>query len=116
MNDNTKSIETEIEDMAILATASEPIRCHILREASELTAGDRNATYGDPVRNMQHIADIFNAWTGLKLTARHVAQLHVCTKMARRTTSPTHRDSYVDAAAYTGIELECAMQQEKDNG
>ena len=82
-------------------------RVSLLSEAAALTAGDRNKTYGDPVENMQHIADIFNAWTGLDLTARQVAQVHVATKMARRTTTPDHRDSYVDAMAYTGIEYEC---------
>ena len=87
-------------------------RVKLLREASSLTAGDRNRDYGEPVANMQHIADIFNAWTGLSLTARQVAQVHIATKMARRTTSPKHRDSYVDDMAYTGIEYECAISND----
>lgn len=88
-------------------------RGSILAEAMRLTEGDRNKTYGEPVANMQHIADIFNAVTGKNLTARDIATVHVCTKMARRATSPRHRDSYVDAAAYTGIEYECALAEEK---
>ena len=80
-----------------------------MKEAAELTTGDRNRDYGPPVENMQHIADIFNAWTGRDLTAREVAQLHQATKMARSQTTPDHRDSYVDLIAYRGIEYECAL-------
>lgn len=101
-------ISEEFEDQEILAIAAQSKREQLLNEAVNLTCGDRNATYGEPVANMQHIADIFNAWTGRDLTAREVAQLHTCTKMARRTTTPDHRDSYVDDMAYTGIEYECA--------
>ena len=88
---------------------TEPLRVSCLHDAATLTAGDRDETYGPPVRSMQHIADIFNAWTGRDLTAREVAQLHIATKLARSQTSPTHRDSYVDTMAYRGIEYECAM-------
>jgi len=88
---------------------TEPLRVSCLHEAATLTAGDRNKTYGDPVQNMQHIADIFNAWTGRDLTAREVAQVHIATKLARSQTSADHRDSYVDAMAYRGIEYECAI-------
>ena len=96
-------------DDTILRNASIPLRVACLDEAASLTSGDRNKTYGPPVENMQHIADIFNAWTGLSITARHVAQMHVATKLARTETSPDHRDSYVDAMAYRGIEYECAV-------
>lgn len=94
----------------ILPGAAPRIDC--LREAATLTAGDRDRDYGEPVANMQHIADIFNAWTGRDLTAREVAQLMVATKLARSQTSPLHRDSYVDAMAYRGIEYECAIAAE----
>lgn len=84
-------------------------RVALLDEASSVTSGDRQRDYGPPVDLHQKIADIFNAWTGLNLTARQIAQVHVATKMARRENTPTHRDSYVDAMAYTGIEYECAI-------
>lgn len=88
-----------------------PLRVQCLEEAVRLTTGDRNKDYGDPVENMQHIADIFNAITGRDLTAREVAILHQATKISRRQHSACHRDSYVDDMAYTGIELECAMAE-----
>lgn len=99
-------------DDTILFNASQPLRVSCLEEARNLTAGDRNATYGDPVENMQHTADIVNAWTGLELTARQIAQVYIAGKMARSQTSPTHRDSYVDVMAYRGIEFECAAAED----
>lgn len=86
-------------------------RVRVLLTAIDLTTGDRNRDYGEPVANMQHIADIFNAITGKDLTGRDIALVHQATKLARRQTSPTHRDSYVDGAAYTGIEYECALSE-----
>jgi hypothetical protein len=86
----------------------------ILDEAKYLTEGDRNDAYGDPVENQQQIADIFNAVTGHNISARDVAIMHQATKMARRYKNPLHRDSYVDGPAYTGIEYECALAEQRD--
>jgi hypothetical protein len=91
-----------------------PARVCILEEAAELTSNDRNKTYGEPVANMQHIANIFNAITGLTLTARQIAQVHIATKLARTETSPLHFDSYVDTTAYRGIEYECALEENRN--
>ena len=88
-----------------------PVRAEVLHAASDLVCNDRNQSYGPPVENMQHIADIFNAWTGRDLTAREISQIHVCTKMARRSFNPKHKDSYVDGAGWTGIEYECAVSE-----
>lgn len=98
-------------DMAGQATAPtpKPPRVQVLEEGIALTAGDRNKAYGEPVANMQHIADIYNAVTGQNISARDVAVLHQATKQARRYTNPLHRDSYVDGGPYTGIEYECAL-------
>lgn len=103
-----KTIEDEFEDDAILAAALPP-RVAMLREAEALTAGARNRDYGEPVGNMAHIAEIFNAISGRDLTAAEVAMFHVATKLARLRTSPRHRDSHVDAANYIGIHLECEL-------
>lgn len=110
----TQQSNAEYEAMNddILASTTIPIRVGILQEAINLTAGDRNRTYGDPVQNMQHIADIFNAITGRDLTAWDVATLHRATKLARSATNKTHRDSTVDETAYGGIAYECALALE----
>lgn len=107
------SIEREIEDQAILGRAASAMRVALLDEAAALTSGERNATYGEPVENHEHIARIFNAITGRNLSAREIALVHQATKLARRAKNPRHRDSYVDGMAYTGIEYECALA-EKD--
>lgn len=111
---NSKPIEQEFEDQEILSIAAAPDRANILNEARDLTCGDRNASYGEPVENHAHIARIFNAITGRDLSAREIALVQQATKLARRAKNPTHRDSYVDGAAYTGIEYECALAEARD--
>ena len=86
-------------------------RLDLLSEASALTSQDRNKEYGDPVDNMTHIADIFNAITGHQLKPSDVPILHVATKLARKRTSPLKKDHYVDIMAYTGIAYECELQE-----
>lgn len=85
-------------------------RVDLLKKAITLTDGQRQSDYGKPVDNMQHIADIFNVITGGKLTARDVALVHQCTKIARRRISPTVEDHYIDDMAYCGIEFECVRE------
>jgi hypothetical protein len=99
----------EAQNDDILRTAASPFRVLLLEEAASLTAGDRNRAYGEPVGNMQHIADIYNAITGQKISARDVALFHQATKLARLAKNPAHRDSYVDGMAYGGIAYECAL-------
>ena len=86
-------------------------RCDLLAEAKKLTSQDRNKDYGDPVDNMTHIADIFNAITGHQIKPSDVAILHIATKLARKRTSPLKKDHYVDTMAYMGIAYECELQE-----
>ena len=88
-------------------------RCDLLREAESLTAGDRLKDYGSPVDNHQHIARIFTAITGKHVTGRDITIMHQATKLARRQTSPTVKDHYIDNMAYVGIEYECVMEEEE---
>ena len=101
------------EEADILAAASRPHRVAVLQEAADLIVGDRNRDYGEPVANHQHIADIASAITGHALSARDVALILPSVKWARLAKSPTHRDSYVDLAGYTGIAYECALGEDK---
>ena len=89
-------------------------RLELLKEAIDLTSGDRAKDYGNAVDNHRHIAKIFNAITGHELTARDIALLHTCTKLSRGQTSPTKRDHYVDRMAYAGIEYECVLAEEEN--
>ena len=101
--DNTIAVLDEAN--AILDNS--PVRAQLLDEAKALTTGDRQDSYGEPVENMERIARLFNEMTGHNITGSDVAMLHVATKLARLRTSPDHRDSVVDLAAYAGIYREC---------
>ena len=85
-------------------------RVDLLKKAITLTDGQRQSDYGKPVDNMQHIADIFNLNTDGTLTARDVALVHQCTKIARRRISPNVADHCIDNMAYCGIEFECVRE------
>jgi len=87
-------------------------RSVLLAEASSLTSGERNKQYGDPVENMTHIANIFNAITGHKIKPSEVPMFHIATKLARKKASPLKRDNYVDIMAYVGIAYECVVDEE----
>jgi len=87
-------------------------RSVLLAEASSLTSGERNKDYGDPVENMTHIANIFNAITGHKIKPSEVPMFHIATKLARKKASPLKRDHYVDIMAYVGIAYECEVEEE----
>lgn len=91
-----------------------PLRAQLLREAEEITCGDRHMDYGDPVTNHERIAAIASAATGHQLTAHDVVMVLIAAKMARARISPMKRDHYVDMMAYAGIAYECAMAEEQD--
>lgn len=77
--------------------------------------GDRNADYGDPFDNHQHIADIYNAWTGQNLLASDIARVHTATKMAREQNPNAKRDTYVDLPGYGNILWQC-VREERERG
>lgn len=95
-------------------------RAEILREAEELTTGDRNVTYGPPTENFENIGELWTTRLGHKLkdgetiTASDVADLMVLLKIARNIAQPK-RDNWVDAAAYAACGFEC-YEVEQSNG
>lgn len=93
------------------------IREEILAEASNLTAGDRNKAYGPPARNLERAAALLRAYFGNRpiksATSADFAAINVIIKLARVATNPTHRDSWVDMAAYAAIGYECAVDAEQ---
>lgn len=101
------------------AKASPPPRAEILAEASALTCGPRNADYGSPFLNLLNIAQMWEAYLSaklgqdVKLEAADVANLNILQKMARTFKSPTHRDSFIDMAAYSAIAYEVAVEEAK---
>jgi len=82
---------------------------NILQEAESVIYGDREATYGDPGRNLRAIADYWTVHLKHKynfngnITTDDVCQMMISLKQARLLNSPTHRDSMVDTAGYQAL-------------
>lgn len=83
----------------------------ILEEAHTVIYGDREATYGDPGKNLRNIAAYWTTYLRSKdllgpedqLTYDDVANMMVLLKIARLGNSPLHRDSMVDACGYLAL-------------
>ena len=85
----------------------------ILDEAREIIYGDREQTYGKPSKNLQAIAELWNAYIESKtgsvseLTAKDVALMMIMLKVARLANNPKHRDSVVDICGYAALIERC---------
>jgi hypothetical protein len=90
-----------------------PARVLVLEEGAKLTAGDRNADYGDPYVNLSASGELKAVFR------RHIcrfmcdAELEaidmVLTKLGRIATGPVpKRDNYVDGSTYFAIAWEVA--------
>jgi len=76
----------------------------ILEEAQKIIYGDREQTYGTPAKNLDRIAQLWNAYTGItQLTAVDVCNMMCLLKIARLVNQPNHRDSIVDLAGYAAL-------------
>ncbi len=88
--------------------ASGDVAASILTEAADIVAGARNATHGDKERSFEAIAGLWNAYLGARkdggpITARDVAWMMTCLKMARSVQGKPVRDHFVDGAGYAAI-------------
>ena len=100
-----------------------PRRLKILLEAADVTCGDRDVDYGEPLDNHQFIIDMWNPY--LKHAARvrgnhtllpvDAAILMVLVKVARSVVSPTKEDTWVDGAGYFAIAGEIALTRSERN-
>ena len=88
-------------------------RSTILTEANRLITGDRQDTYGDARAMHGRIASYWSAHLDHPVSASDVAVMMVLLKLARAKASPTHMDSYVDAAAYSALAGEMATEAPK---
>lgn len=101
------------------------IRERILYQASKLTKGDRNKSYGEPVRNMQDIGILWTIYLNGKeyhkqeafgITGEDVAHMLTLMKIARTYVPTTLTpDSYIDGACYQAIAGECAEAERNDS-
>ena len=83
----------------------------VLDEAKEIIYGDREKTYGKPSKNLECIAQMWNAYLksmgSNELEAKDVACMMVLLKTARLANDPTHRDSIVDICGYAALVERC---------
>lgn len=79
----------------------------ILAEAAALVCGDRQAAYGPPSENFDRIAKGWSVIMGQPVSMEQVALCMAWLKIARLVNG-SHRDSYVDAAAYMALAGELA--------
>lgn len=87
-------------------------RSKLLQEAMQITHHDRNANYGNPEDNFQHIADLWNTYLAIKkdrteISAGDVAVMNSLIKVARLGNNINHRDSAVDMAGYAACLADC---------
>jgi hypothetical protein len=89
-----------------------------LRDAISLTCGERDAQYGPPTANMDRLANLIRAYFGERpiftLSAADAAAINVMIKLARVSQNPTHRDSWVDMAAYAAMGYEVSLYDKKE--
>ena len=86
-----------------------PLRVEILREAIELTWGQRNMQYGEPSENFRRHAELLKPVYGRDITPLQAAESMIAAKMSRLMHDVEHRDSWVDRVAYTAIAAELAL-------
>jgi len=92
-------------------------RGEVLEEARVLTEGARNATHGDPTINLTRCASMINATFGTGFDATDIGLIYTLMKVARVVTGDkSHRDSYVDMAAYAAIAWECQEASDHPHG
>jgi hypothetical protein len=112
MNENAKNeretIESWLEEADCLVP-QEDVPENVLQEAQRIIYGDREQTYGSPSKNLETIAQMWNAYTGAlnkdthQLNAQDVAVMMVLLKIARLANQPDHRDSLVDGVGYFAL-------------
>lgn len=81
------------------------LRSKALTEVRGCVCRDRQNTYGDAEDNFADIAKFANVMLRRKLSTdldpTDVALFSLCIKMARLSTSPEHRDNWIDTAGYS---------------
>ena len=85
-------------------------RTEILDEAARLITGSRQDVYGDARAMHGRIAAYWSAHLDHPVSAADVAVMMGLLKLARAKASPTHMDSYVDAASYAALAGEMATE------
>ena len=90
----------------------------IAQKAAGLVGGDRERTHGTKLKNHQNIADLWNAYLGIRrdpnapLTALDVTHMMVLLKIARTQTGTHNPDDWIDMVGYGACSGEIAHELE----
>ena len=105
-----KEAQAELDAFHEMLKPDTPVKS-ILDTAKEVIYGDREATYGDPGKNLRVIADYWNTYLIAKgfdflegLDYDDVCNMMVLLKIARLGNTPGHLDSLVDICGYTALQ------------
>ena len=105
-----KAAQAELDAFHEMLKPDPPVKS-ILDTAKEVIYGDREATYGDPGKNLRVIADYWNTYLTAKgfdflegLDYDDVCNMMVLLKIARLGNTPGHLDSLVDICGYTALQ------------
>lgn len=90
-------------------------RFDFLARAEELTAGDRNRSYGSPYTNHARIARLWSDYLDFRVTPEQVAICMVLLKVARlmEKSGSEATDTFVDLTAYSAIAGELSLIEEE---
>jgi hypothetical protein len=94
-------------------------RVSVLVDAIKITGVDRQAQYGDVVRNMESAAILVSAWikakygVDLTLDGEDISKIMTMIKDVRTMQGVPHKDNYIDGAAYEAIAYECRISKDK---
>ena len=80
----------------------------ILTSAADLINGQRAADCGDAAESFARLAALWTATLGVPITAAQVALCLLQLKVSRLCVTPSHADSWIDAAGYIALGGEIA--------
>jgi hypothetical protein len=95
-----------------------PIRVQLMEQGIKLTSGDRDVSYGDPLKNLGLAGILKNICRDHQVRSMSPAEMEamdqVLTKVARVFTGPQVKaDNYIDGATYFAIGGEAALTDEE---
>lgn len=87
-------------------------RDHTLGAAASLINGQRATDYGDATESFTRLAALWTATLGTPVTAAQVALCLLQLKVSRLAVTPSHTDSWIDAAGYIALGAEIATAED----
>lgn len=93
-----------------------PTREVTLTQAASLISGDRAKDYGDAGESFTRLAALWSPVLGVEITPEQVALCLTQLKVSRLIVTPTHTDSWVDAAGYIALGSEIAARGRDADG